>query len=147
MLIDDIYFYIKGNQAKFLNLKYSKHNNYMVIVNRESYTLYKNDLIDDDNFVFLYRGDLEELFIGKKELYEISYKVKDIYTLYIEWRKKIKNINCDNTFPIIFDSGIKYARYSFSNFADLNSEITFEEMNQIEQIYNYNTKEKISCIY
>ncbi|WP_322020603.1 hypothetical protein [Clostridium butyricum] len=61
--------------------------------------------------------------------------------------KKIKNINCDNTFPIIFDSGIKYARYSFSNFADLNSEITFEEMNQIEQIYNYNTKEKISCIY
>jgi hypothetical protein len=56
---------------------------------------------------------------------------KDLINIYAEWRECGEN--CDA--PFTWDCGEKSAREDFSSYAELEEEITFEDMLELEQRY------------
>lgn len=67
--------------------------------------------------------------------------MKDLQTTYNRWRKEIEELNqeAERTGDIhlngTWDCGEAIAREDFSNYANLEKEITFEEMIELENNY------------
>ncbi|MCR1952904.1 ImmA/IrrE family metallo-endopeptidase [Clostridium sp. DSM 100503] len=77
-----------------------------------------------------------------KNLYEIKEKEvmrndKELEDLYNEWRKEIEEINKEDDIRLhgTWDCGEAVAREAFSNYANLEEEITFDEMLKLEKRY------------
>lgn len=56
---------------------------------------------------------------------------KDLTNIYAEWRKAGEDCEA----PFTWDCGEKSAREDFSNYAELEEEITFEKMLELESNY------------
>lgn len=86
---------------------------------------------------------LEREYMKNKEK-EIK-KMKSLYAMYKEWRKQIeehneqeKEIGGSHTVLGSYDCGEGSVREDFSNYAELDTEITFEEMLGLEREYERN---------
>lgn len=81
--------------------------------------------------------DLEELenLIKNKKMEVL--KMKELKKLYVEWRKVSEEM-LEDGFKGSVDCGDKAVREDFSNYADLQEIISFEEMLELEKEYNKN---------
>lgn len=79
--------------------------------------------------------ELEELKILIKEMEDM--KMKELKKLYAEWRKVSEEM-LEDGFKGSVDCGDKVVREDFSNYAELQKTITFEEMQELEKEYNKN---------
>ena len=81
--------------------------------------------------------DLEELenLIKNKKMEVL--KMKELKKLYAEWRK-ISEEMLEDGFKGSVDCGDKAVREDFSNYAELQETISFEEMLELEKEYNKN---------
>ena len=63
--------------------------------------------------------------------------MKNLQEIYNKWRKEIEELNKDEDVRHhgTYDCGEAIAREDFSNYADLEEEITFEEMLELENNY------------
>jgi hypothetical protein len=65
--------------------------------------------------------------------------MKDLKVLYAEWRKISEGMLADGYVGSI-DCGEKKVRKDFSDFAELDKEISFEEMYKLEKNYNLESR-------
>lgn len=79
--------------------------------------------------------ELEELKILIKEMEDM--KMKELKKLYAEWRKVSEEM-LEDGFKGSVDCGDKVVREDFSNYAELQKTISFEEMLELEKEYNKN---------
>ena len=79
--------------------------------------------------------ELEELKKLIKEMEEL--KMKELKKLYAEWRK-VSGEMLEDGFKGSVDCGDKAVREDFSNYAELQEIISFEEMLELEKEYNKN---------
>lgn len=79
--------------------------------------------------------ELEELKKLIKEIEEL--KMKELKKIYAEWRKVSEEMLKDG-FKGSVDCGDKAVREDFSNYAELQEIISFEEMLELEKEYNKN---------
>jgi hypothetical protein len=77
--------------------------------------------------------ELEELKKLIKEMEEL--KMKELKKLYAEWRKVSEEM-LEDGFKGSVDCGDKAVREDFSNYAELQKTISFEEMLELEKEYN-----------
>ena len=61
--------------------------------------------------------------------------MKELQVKYNEWRKLGEEQSTSTDIPFTWDCGEASAREDFSNYAELEKEITFEEMLKLEENY------------
>ena len=74
--------------------------------------------------------ELKELILEMEDL-----KMKELKKVYAEWRKVSEEM-LEDGFKGSVDCGDKAVREDFSNYAELNEVISFEEMEKLEKEYN-----------
>lgn len=74
--------------------------------------------------------ELKELILETEVL-----KMKELKKVYAEWRKVSEEM-LEDGFKGSIDCGDKAVREDFSNYAELNEVISFEEMEKLEKEYN-----------
>nr|DAS48539.1 MAG TPA: hypothetical protein [Caudoviricetes sp.] len=81
--------------------------------------------------------ELEELEILIKNKKMEVLKMKELKKIYAEWRKVSEEM-LEEGFKGSVDCGDKAVREDFSNYAELQETISFEEMLELEKEYNKN---------